>query len=110
MLAPNLTCKATPFPALAITAPPTATSRALRALGLSNTVAMVGFDDFPLADMLSPGLTVVAQDVVGLGRLAAEILFRRLDGDCSPFSTHVLPTRLIARGSGEIAAATTAPA
>lgn len=71
---------------------------------------MVGFDDFPLADMLCPGITVVAQDVAGLGRLAGEILFRRLDGDCSPFSTHVLPTRLIARGSGEIRPATAAPA
>jgi LacI family transcriptional regulator len=85
-------------------------SRALRALGLENTVAMVGFDDFPLADMLCPGITVVAQDEAGLGRLSAEILFRRLDGDSSPFSTHVLPTRLIARGSGEIGPATTAPA
>jgi LacI family transcriptional regulator len=63
---------------------------------------MVGFDDFPLADMLRPGITVVAQDVIGLGMLAAETLFRRLDGDPSPFRTHVLPTRLIPRGSGEI--------
>ena len=76
--------------------------RALRALGMENTVAMVGFDDFPLADLLRPGITVVAQDVIGLGRLAAETLFGRLDGDRSPFRTHVLPTRLIPRGSGEI--------
>jgi LacI family transcriptional regulator, galactose operon repressor len=80
-------------------------SRALRALGQENSVAVVGFDDFPLADMLRPGITVVAQDVIGLGKLAAEILFRRLDGDRSPFRTHVLPTRLIRRGSGEIAPA-----
>jgi LacI family transcriptional regulator len=77
-------------------------SRALRALAMENTVAMVGFDDFPLADMLRPGITVVAQDVIGVGKLAAEILFRRLDGDRSAFRTHVLPTWLITRGSGEI--------
>jgi LacI family transcriptional regulator len=77
-------------------------SRALRALGRESTVAMVGFDDFPLADMLRPGITVVAQDVMGVGKLAAETLFRRLDGDRSPFGTHVLPTWLILRGSGEI--------
>jgi LacI family transcriptional regulator len=77
-------------------------SRALRAQGKENTVAMVGFDDFPQADMLRPGISVVAQDVMGLGKLAAEILFRRLDGDRSPFRTHVLPTWLITRGSGEI--------
>lgn len=77
-------------------------SRALRALGVQGEVAMVGFDDFPLADMLRPGITVVAQDIEAIGKLAAEILFRRLDGDRSPTATHTVPTRLIARGSGEI--------
>jgi len=77
-------------------------SRALRIMGLENTVAMVGFDDFPLADMLRPGVTVIAQDVTAMGKLAAEILFRRLDGDRSPVTTHVVPTRLVTRGSGEI--------
>lgn len=76
--------------------------RALRGIGMQDTVAMVGFDDFPLADMLRPGITVIAQDVTGMAKLAAEILFRRLDGDRSPVSTHVLPTWLIIRGSGEI--------
>jgi LacI family transcriptional regulator len=47
-------------------------------------------------------VTVIAQDVTAIGKLAAEILFRRLDGDRSPAQTHVLPTRLIIRGSGEI--------
>ena len=36
--------------------------RGLRKLGLEHTVAVVGFDDFQLADMLSPGVSVVAQD------------------------------------------------
>ena len=79
-------------------------SRALRALDVHERVAMVGFDDFPLADMLRPGMTVIAQDIVTMGKLAAEILFRRLDGDQSPTATHVVPTRLIPRGSGEIVA------
>ena len=79
--------------------------RALRALGLQDTVAHVGFDDFPLADILSPGISVIAQDIERLGRTAAEMLFRRLDGDESPTSTVTVPTRLIERGSGEITAA-----
>ncbi|WSQ10898.1 LacI family transcriptional regulator [Streptomyces sp. NBC_01231] len=78
--------------------------RALRALGLQDTVAHVGFDDFPLADILSPGISVIAQDVEQLGRTAAEMLFSRLDGDASPTRTVTVPTRLIQRGSGEIAA------
>ncbi len=79
-------------------------SRALRSLGLQNTVAHVSFDDFPLADMLSPGVSVIAQDVEAMGRTAAEILFGRLDGDDSPTRTVTVPTRLIERGSGEIEA------
>jgi LacI family transcriptional regulator len=78
-------------------------SRALRALGRQDEVAMVGFDDFPLADMLRPGITVVAQAVERMGELATGILFDRLDGDRSPSSTRIVPTRLITRGSGEIA-------
>ncbi|RFU85081.1 LacI family transcriptional regulator [Streptomyces triticagri] len=65
-------------------------------------VALVGFDDFELADLLDPGVTVIAQDSAQLGRTAAERLFRRLDGGRSGTERSVLPTRLIARGSGEL--------
>ena len=63
--------------------------------------ALVGFDDLELADLLTPGLTVVAQDPAALGRAAAELLFRRLAGDAAPPRRLVLPARLIPRGSGE---------
>jgi len=76
--------------------------RALRHLGLQHRVALVGFDDFALADLLDPGVTVVAQDAAAIGRRAAERLFSRFDGDDSPFTTEVVPSRLIIRGSGEI--------
>jgi len=76
--------------------------RALRRLGAENTIAMVGFDDFPLADMLRPGVTVIAQDPTAIGRTAANLLFSRLAGDSRPPGVHVVPTTLIRRGSGEI--------
>jgi LacI family transcriptional regulator len=76
--------------------------RALRRLGLHRRVALIGFDDILLADLLEPGITVIAQDPVAIGRLAAEVLFRRLDGDRSPSEHHIVPTRMISRGSGEI--------
>jgi LacI family transcriptional regulator len=79
--------------------------RALHSLGLHERVALVGFDDIVLADAVSPGLTVVAQDPGGLGRAAAELLFERLDGFDGPSRRVELPTRLIARGSGELAPA-----
>lgn len=79
-----------------------AACRELRRLRRHHEVAMVGFDDFPLADILEPGISVIAQEADALGRLAAETLFRRLDGDTSPTTTHTVPTRLIPRGSGEL--------
>ncbi|MEY9839992.1 LacI family transcriptional regulator [Streptacidiphilus sp. EB103A] len=66
--------------------------------------ALVGFDDLELAELLVPGLTVVAQDPAALGQTAADLLFRRLDGDTGPPRTVRLATRLIPRGSGETAA------
>ncbi|WP_329562460.1 LacI family transcriptional regulator [Streptomyces uncialis] len=68
----------------------------------SRPVALVGFDDLELADLLVPGLTVIAQDAAQLGRTAAERLFRQLDGGSRTPERIELPTRLITRGSGEI--------
>ncbi|MEV4739024.1 LacI family DNA-binding transcriptional regulator [Streptomyces sp. NPDC049555] len=69
-------------------------------------VALVGFDDLELAGLLSPGITVVAQDAARLGRTAAELLFQRLEGaEDTPRRVEV-PTRLVVRGSGELPPAT----
>jgi LacI family transcriptional regulator len=76
--------------------------RALRRLGLEHAVALVGFDDFLLADLLSPGVTVVAQDPVTIGRIAAGLLFARIDGEQGPPEVRMVPTMLVRRGSGEI--------
>jgi LacI family transcriptional regulator len=65
-------------------------------------IAMVSFGDFALADVLSPAITVLEQSPELLGRLAAERLFARLDGDHSDPVNTVIPLRLIPRGSGEI--------
>jgi LacI family transcriptional regulator, galactose operon repressor len=76
--------------------------RALRELGLQHRVALVGFDDFQLADLLEPAITVVAQDARAIGHLAAELLFRRMEDSGLPATTHVVPCSLVIRGSGEI--------
>ena len=75
----------------------------LRALaGWPDRPALVGFDDFELADLLEPKVTVIAQDVAALGRAAANLLFARLGGEDSPPRQLTLPVHLIARGSGEV--------
>ncbi|WP_328472250.1 LacI family DNA-binding transcriptional regulator [Streptomyces sp. NBC_00448] len=79
------------------------TVTAVRVLaGRPERIALVGFDDFELADVLDPAITVVAQDAPGIGRVAAQQLFRRLDGIATDEASRTeLPVRLIERGSGE---------
>jgi LacI family transcriptional regulator len=76
--------------------------RAVRQLGLRHRVALVGFDDFALADLLEPPVTIVAQDPAAIGAAACQRLFERMDGDGGPPQSVIIPTRLMARGSGEI--------
>jgi LacI family transcriptional regulator len=101
---------------LAVPAPPTALVATqnlitvgavlgLRAAGVQHRVALVGFDDLPLAAAVDPGITVVAQRPVELGRRAAELLFDRVDGYRGPSRTVVVPIDLIPRGSGELSPA-----
>jgi len=76
------------------------TLRAVRAAG--RPVAIVGFDDLELADLLPIPVSVIAYDPGELGRAAAELLFSRMAGDSRPPQRIVVPTRLIQRGTGEL--------
>ncbi len=82
------------------------TAQVLRTLaGASRTrrVAVIGFGDLDLADVVSPGLTVISYDAAEAGRTAAELLVRRLAGEQGPPRRVELPTTLIQRGSAEFA-------
>ncbi len=65
-----------------------------------NRTALVGFDDFELADLL--GVTVIRTDPYRLGRLGAELALARMDGDARSPQRVVIDVELVARGSGEI--------
>ncbi len=74
---------------------------ALQALGTRDRhLALVGFDDLELADLLE--LTVIRTDPRRIGELAARLAFARIDGDRSKPNRLVLPAQLVPRGSGEI--------
>jgi len=75
---------------------------ALQHMGAERTVAHVGFDDIPLAELLDPGITVIAQDPPALGELAAQMLLHRLRDPHGAPETVEVPTTMLARGSGEI--------
>lgn len=67
----------------------------------NHRVALPGFDDFLLADLLDPPASVIAQDPAAMGRVAAERLVARMDGDeqlpgissCPPPSSPAAPAR-----------------
>lgn len=61
--------------------------------------ALVGFDDLDMGDLL--GVSVIQHDPEEMGRIAAQTALARIDGDEGPARSIVLPTTLVARGSGE---------
>jgi LacI family transcriptional regulator len=63
--------------------------------------ALVGFDDFPLAGLLDPPVTVIAQDSFGMAHAALHLMTARLAEPERPPETVTVPVKLIARGSGE---------
>jgi len=66
-------------------------------------VAVVGFGDFPMAEVLTPAVTVLDQNPAKLGHIAVERLLQRIEDPLAqPPRRTVLPVRLIARGSGEL--------
>jgi LacI family transcriptional regulator len=79
------------------------TVEAVRLLGPGfGTLSLVGFDDFPLADVVGPGLTVVAQGTEAIGRSTVELFRARMADPARPVQTVTIPPELIVRGSGEL--------
>jgi LacI family transcriptional regulator len=77
---------------------------ALRALSearlrVPDDVAVVGFDDVPLASYTEPPLTTVRQDLRGMGETAAGMLIRHFDGEPLPTAPVMLETTLVQRGT-----------
>ena len=63
--------------------------------------ALVGFDDFDLAELTSPPLTVVRQPAQEMGRVAASLLFERIErGELPQTGTRIaLPVEIVLRRS-----------
>jgi LacI family transcriptional regulator len=97
---------------LALSRPPTAiiaannsmiigTLRALREAGrrVPQDIALVGFDDFPWAELFAPGLTTVAQPFAEMGRTAIELLLARMTNPTAPPVIVRLPPTFVHRDS-----------
>jgi LacI family transcriptional regulator len=69
-------------------------------VGVPEDVAVVGFDDIPIAEYVSPPLTTVRVAVASLGARAVEKLFHSIDtNNDNEHNSEVLPTELIVRRS-----------
>lgn len=73
----------------------------LRRAGLSipKDVALIGYDDFLLADVLDPPISVVRQPVEQIATFAAEKLFATLASGRGSTDQTVLPVELVTRAS-----------
>jgi LacI family transcriptional regulator len=62
-------------------------------------LAVVGFDDIQLAQLLNPSLTTIRQDMPGLGLTAARALIEQIENpDITP-PVLTLPVELVVRAS-----------
>jgi DNA-binding LacI/PurR family transcriptional regulator len=66
-------------------------------LKVPEDVALVGFDDVPMAQNMSPPLTSVRQDMGLAAKTMVELLFRRMQGEITP--SNIIPARLVVRES-----------
>jgi LacI family transcriptional regulator len=63
-------------------------------------IAVVGFDDIPLASMVEPPLTTVRQPIEQLGSMAVKLLVGLMENpEGNTVHRVVLPTELVVRAS-----------
>jgi DNA-binding LacI/PurR family transcriptional regulator len=62
-------------------------------------VAVVGFDDSPVATSVRPALTTVRQPIVAMGREMAKLLMRQIADPVGAPSRVIFPTELVVRDS-----------
>ncbi len=68
-------------------------------MGVPGRLSVVGYDDIDLGRFVSPRLTTMAVDKVGMGRLAATLLLHRLQYGAGAATLTLIRPRLVERGS-----------
>jgi LacI family transcriptional regulator len=92
--------RALPDPPTAIFSANARCSMALAHVLRADPIAMVGFGDFPMADTLTPSVSVIDQDPRRIGTLAAERVFARLESpEATDPAATVLDVALVERES-----------
>ncbi len=69
-------------------------------LKVPEDISVIGFDNIPIAEAISPALTTIAQPISQITQNAMELLFRRMEGDTRDFPSRItLVPELIVRDS-----------
>jgi LacI family transcriptional regulator len=66
---------------------------------IPDDIAIIGFDDLPIAQVTEPPLTTIRQPLFEMGSESVRMLFRRLDGDRRALERKALETEFVARAS-----------
>ncbi len=70
-----------------------------RGLSVPDDVVVTGFDDVPMASLVSPALTTVHQPIRDLAATTAQTLLRLAADGSTPVGPVILPTKLVLQGS-----------
>ncbi len=70
-----------------------------RDLKVPEDISVIGFDDIPLASLVNPALTTIAQPIYEIGREAMSLLIKNIEKKDLTKSKIILDTRLIVRES-----------
>jgi len=68
-------------------------------LKVPEDISVVGFDDIPLASLVNPALTTIAQPIYEMGREAMSLLVKNIEKKDLTKSKIILDTKLIVRES-----------
>ncbi|HOP74449.1 MAG TPA: LacI family DNA-binding transcriptional regulator [Bacillota bacterium] len=74
-------------------------SLAQRGVKIPRDLSIVGFDNIPMAAMVSPGLTTIHQPALETGRKAVELLFQHIDDPELPSTQITIQPELVVRHS-----------
>lgn len=64
-------------------------------LKIPDDISIVGFDNFPLANVVKPSLTFAEQPLDAMGKDAGRLLYRRIKGDYSGYPQTIVHTPVI---------------
>lgn len=68
-------------------------------LRVSEDIGIIGYDDSDVCKMVTPQLTSVSYKAEDIGKIAARVLFQKVNGICTEFDYHLVEPEIVVRES-----------